>query len=77
MKVCTTLFWTLVIPIVTYDAEIWALKGDEINALRKFQRYIGRRCQLFRSRSPNYSAYLPLGWISIDRYVQVKKMLFL
>ena len=77
MKVCASLFWTIVAGIVTYGSEVWVLRGDEIEALRKFQRYVGRRCQRFNLRSPNQSAYIPLGWISIDRYIQVKKLLFL
>ena len=38
---------------------------------------MGRKCQRFPKRSPNYSAYIPLGWMSIDRVVQVKKLMFL
>ena len=49
--------------------ELWVLKGEEIEELRKFQRYIGRRCQRYPKRSPNYSAYTPLGWMSIDRVI--------
>ena len=33
MKVCSTLFWTIIAPIVTYGCEIWVLKGDEIEIL--------------------------------------------
>ena len=77
MKVCASLFWTIVVPIVTYGSEVWVLRSDEIEALRKFQRYVGRRCQRFNSRSPNKSAYIPLWWLSIDRCIQVKKLLFL
>ena len=40
MKVCTTLFWTIIAPIVTYGCEVWVLRGDEIEMLRKFQRAI-------------------------------------
>ena len=61
MKVCSTLFWTIIAPIVTYGCEIWVTRGDEIELLRKFQRMIGRRCQRLHSSSPNYSAYLPIG----------------
>ena len=77
MRVCADLFWTIVAPIVSFGSEVWVLRGDEIESLRKFQRYVGRRCQRFNSRSPNHSAYIPLGWMSIDRYIQVKKLLFL
>ena len=77
MKTCATLFWSIVIPVVTFGSELWVLKGHEIELLRKFQRQIGRGCQRFPDRSPNYSAYAPLGWLSIDRMVQIKKLMFL
>ena len=70
MSVCSKLFWSIVIPIVTYGCEIWVMKGDEVAELRKFQHYIGRR-------SPNHSSYSALGWLSIDRFIQIKKLLFM
>ena len=76
MRTCATLFWSIIIPVVTYGSEIWVLKCHEIELLRKFQQQVGRRCQRFPDRSPNYSAYAPLGWLSIDRMVQIKKLLF-
>ena len=77
MNVCNTVVWSIIMPIVSYGAELWVLQPDEIEILRKFQRYIGRRCQRFPKRSPISSAVNPLGWISIDRYIKVKKLLFL
>ena len=43
--------------------------------IRKFQRYVGRRSQRFHQRSPNFSAYTPLGWISLDKVIYIKKLL--
>ena len=77
IKTCATLFWSIVIPVTTYGSELWVLKGSEIEKIRKFQREIGRRCQRFPDRSPNHSAYTALGWLSIDRMIQVKKLMFL
>ena len=77
MATCSALFWFIIVPIVTYGSETWVLKADEVDQLRKFQRYIGRRCQRFPKRTPNYSAYTPLGWMSLDRVIQVKKLMFL
>ena len=76
MTVCSYLYWSIIIPIVTYGSELWVMKKDEIESLRKFQRYLGRKCQRFPSRSPNYSACAPLGWISIEKVIFVKKMMF-
>ena len=61
MSVCTTIFWAIIMPNVTYGSELWVLGGNETELLRKFQRYVGRKCQRFPNRSPNYSAYYPLG----------------
>ena len=77
MRICAILFWSIVIPVSTYGSELWVLKPHETELLRKFQRQVGRRCQRFPDRSPNYSAYAPLGWLSIDKFIQVKKLLFL
>ena len=77
MKVCSTLFWTIIAPIVTYGCEVWVPRGDELESMRKFQRMIGRRCQRLTSNSPNYSAYLPMGWMSLDRFVQGKNLMFI
>ena len=77
MATCSTLYCSIIIPIITYGSEIWVMKNDGIECLRKFQRYVGHKCQRFPSRSPNYSAYAPLGWISIEKVVFAKKLLFL
>ena len=77
MATCSILFWSIIVPIVTYGCEVWVLNSEETSELRKFQRYVGRRCQRFPKRSPNFSAYTPLGWMSLDRVVQVKKLMFL
>ena len=50
---------------LSYGCEVWVLRSDEIELLRKFQRMIGRRCQRLPPNSPNYSAYSPLGWMSL------------
>ena len=77
MATCSILYWSIIVPIVTYGSELWVMSSGKICELRKFQCYIGRRCQRFPKRTPNYSAYIPLGWMSIDRVIQVKKLLFL
>ena len=30
MNVCSTLFWSIIAPIVTYGSEVWVARGDEI-----------------------------------------------
>ena len=73
MATCSVLYWSILVPIVIYGCKLWVMSSEEISELRKFQRYIGRWCQRFPKRTPNYSAYTPLEWMIIDRVIQVKK----
>ena len=76
MAVITSLFWTIIVPVTTYGGELWVMRGEEIESICKFQRYSGRKCQRFNARSPNHSAYCPLGWISMEKIVCTKKHMF-
>ena len=74
MAACPVFYWSIIVLIVTYGCELWVLSSVEIEELRKLQRFIGRKCQRYPKRSPNFSAYP--GWMSLDRVVQVKKLMF-
>ena len=76
MAVISSLYWSIIVPVVSYGCEVWVMRGYEIELLRKFQRYVGRKCQRFHQQSPNYSAYATLGWKSLEKVVFVKKLLF-
>ena len=76
MKTCNLIFWTIVMPIITFGSEIWMISDNDIDSLQNFQRYAGRRVQRFPKKSPSCSSYFGLGWIRIDTYVQIKKLLF-
>ena len=77
MKTCNLIFWTIVMPIITFGSEIWMVSDKDIDSLQNFQRYAGRRVQRFPKRSPSFSSHYGLGWIRIDTYVQIKKLLFI
>ena len=77
MKTCNLIFWTIVMPIITFGCEIWQLNDKDTENLQSFQRYAGRRVQRFPKRSPNSSSYYGLGWIRVETYIQIKKLLFL
>ena len=72
MLICTTIYCSIIMLIVTFGSELLVLGPDEAEHLMKFQRYVGRRCQRFPKRAPNHSSFYPLGWISIDRYIKIK-----
>ena len=74
---CNLIFWVIVIPIITFGCEIWQLTDSDLDKLQAFQRYAGRRIQRFPQRSPSCSSYYGLGWLRLETYVYVKKLLFL
>ena len=76
MMSCNIIFWGIVIPIVTFGAELWYVTDSDYDALSAFQRHIGRRIQRFPSRSPNCSSFFGLGWLRITTLILVKKLLF-
>ena len=76
IKACSIIFWSMVIPIITFSSELWVLKDDDIALIESFQRYAGRRIQRFHSRSPNETSYAPLGWLRIEYFIYVKKLLY-
>ena len=77
LKVCNLIFWTIVVPTLTFGCELWTFGDDDCDRLQAFQRYASRRLQRFPLRSPSCSSYFGLGWLRLDTLVQVKKLLFL
>ena len=77
LKTCNLIFWSIVIPTVTFGCELWQVNDCDLQKLQSFQRYSGRRVQRFPKRSPNCTSYFGLGWLRIETFVQVKKLLFL
>ena len=73
---CGIIFWSLVIPIVTFACEMWILDDDDVKILEDFQLYAGRRIQRFSQSSPRATGYAGLGWIRLEIFVYIKKMLF-
>ena len=74
---CCIIFWCIVIPIATFGSELWILDNKSIALLEAFQVFVGRRIQRLFSRSPKISAYFSLGWVRVERFIEIKKLLFL
>ena len=77
IKGCSIIFWSMTIPIVTFSSELWVLNDEDVNNIEYFQRYSGRRVQRFHPKSPNETSYAGLGWIRIEYYIYIKKLLFI
>ena len=63
-------------PIATFGAELWILDDKSIQLLETFQVFVGRRIQRLFSKLSKASAYFSLGWICIERFIEIKKLLF-
>ena len=77
MMSCNLIFWSVVIPILTFGSVIWVLSDKDHENIQIFQRYAGRRVQRFPQRSPNMTSFFGLGWIKINTYIMIKKALFI
>ena len=77
IKACCMLYWSIKIPIITFASELWILNDYDINALDTFQKYAGRRVQRFHLKSPSATSFIGLGWIRLEVFIYVKKLLFL
>ena len=74
---CNLIFWTIVIPIITFGCELWSMCENDILKLQAFQRYAGRRVQRFPQRSPSCSSFFGLGWIRLETLILTKKVIFI
>ena len=76
MQACNLVFWSFIVPIVTYGAELWVMTDNDVILLDNFQRYAGRRLQRFSAMSPSQTSYACLGWVRLELFAYVKKLLF-
>ena len=77
ISTCNVIMWSVIIPIITYAAELWVLKQSDVRIIDEFQRYAGRRIQRFPRDSPNETSFVGLGWMRLENFICVKKLLFL
>ena len=77
IKACGKIFWSLVVPIITFACELWILNDDDIKLLDDFHTYAGGRIQRFMQNSPRVTSYVGLGWIRLEVFIYIKKLLFI
>ena len=77
MLACNLVFWSFIIPMVTYGCELWVMTENDINLLDSFQKYAGRRLQRFPQTSPSHTSFTGLGWMRVEMFIYVRKLLFL
>ena len=77
MATCNIILWNLVVPAAMYGCELWFLSDECNNLLESIQLYVCKRIQRFYAKVPYASSLYALGWMRLERYVQVRKLLFI
>ena len=73
---CNVIFWSIIVPIALFGCEVWILNDKAVEAVEAFQVYEGKRVQRLFRRSPNVCAFFGLGWIRLERLIEIKKLMF-
>ena len=66
MNTCNLLFWSVIVPITFFGAELWVLHASDLHDLDLFQRQVGRSMQRFHSRIPIHTGIRGLGWMRLE-----------
>ena len=45
--------------------------------IEDFQNYVGKRVQRFHPKTPNICCYYGLGWMRLERIIQIRKLMFI
>ena len=76
MMSSSLIFWSIIMPIITFGAEIWCLSESDQDQLMSFQRHVGKRIQRLPLRAPNSCSFFGLGWLRVTTFILIKKLLF-
>ena len=70
-------FLVMVVPIITFASELWVLNYEDIRLLEDFQIYAGPRIQCLHQSYHRVTSSIGLGWLRLELYIYVKKLLFI
>ena len=52
---------------------MWVLDQHSLGMIETFQNFVGKRIQRLHPRTPNTCSYYGLGWMQLERFIQIKK----
>ena len=76
MDTCTMIFWTIVVPTTIYGCEMWIMDDSSLSLLENFQNHVGKKIQRLHPKCPNNCSFYGLGWMRLERIIQIKKIMF-
>ena len=77
MSTCSVIYWSVIVPTTLFGCELWVMNATKLDILEEFQNYVGKRIQRFHPRIPNACSTYGLGWMRLERVIQVKKLMFI
>ena len=77
MATCNIIFWSVVVPTTLYGCELWIMNDTSLDMIEDFQNHIGKRIQRFHPKIPNICSFYALGWMRLERIIQIRKLLFI
>ena len=75
--ISSKLYWSMCVTKLMHGLEIADLSESNINKLDTFHGSVAKAIQGIPKRSPNISCLAPLGWLSMEGYIDYLKLMFL
>ena len=76
LATCRVIFWSIIVPTSLFGCELWIMNESNLNLVEDFQNFVGKKMQRFHPKTPNMCSIYGLGWMRLERIIQVKKMMF-
>ena len=76
MSTCNMIIWTIVVPTTIYGCEMWIIDDSSLSLLENFQNHVGKKIQRLHPKCPNICSFYGLGWMRLERIIQIKKIMF-
>ena len=77
MATCNVIFWSVVVPTPLYGCELWIMDDVSLDMIEEFQNFIGKKIQRFHPRISNICSFYALGWMRLERVIQIRKRMFI
>ena len=78
MATCNLIFWSVVVPTtLNYGCELRIMDDVSLDMIEEFQNFIGKKIQPFHPRIPNICSFYALGWMRLERVIQIRKLMFI
>ena len=76
-NVLSKLYWSVVIPKMTYGLEVRAISDTRVMEFENVHRKLVKAAQHLLINTPSPATLATLGWTSLESYLDMKKILFL